>query len=148
MFNKIVVGLDGSDASQKAFTLACDLAQKYNSEIHVVHTPQPHTVAFAMGAVAGYHAVTTMPSPEDVQASCDKVISHCESIASEYDQKITQSHMDRGDPAEQIIACAERCGADLVITGRRGLSGVSSLLQGSTTTRVNHLAKCACMSVI
>ena len=148
MFNKIVVGFDGSDASEKSFELACDLAQKYNSEIHVVHTPQPHTVAFAMGAVAGYHAVSTMPSAEEVKASCDKVLSQCESIASKYNQKIAQSHTQRGDPADQIIACAEECGADLIITGRRGLGSVGSLLLGSTTQRVNHLAKCACLSVV
>ncbi len=66
MFKRIVVGFDGSPESEHALRLACDLAQKYDSEIHLVHTPQPQTVAFAMGAVAGYHAVTTMPSSEEV----------------------------------------------------------------------------------
>ena len=41
MFDKIVVGLDGSLASEHALRLACDLAKKYTSEIHLVHTPQP-----------------------------------------------------------------------------------------------------------
>lgn len=67
MFSKIVVGIDGSQTSENAVRLACDLAQKYASELHLVHTPQPQTVAFAMGAVAGYHAVTTMPSEQEVQ---------------------------------------------------------------------------------
>ena len=147
MFKKIVAGLDGSEASEKAFALACDLAQKYDSEIHLVHTPQPQTVAFALGAVAGYHAVTTMPSSDDVNASCEKIRSQGQAIADKYNREITQSHMDRGDPAEQLVACAEGCGADLIVTGRRGLGSVGSLVQGSTTQRVNHLAKCACLSV-
>ena len=147
MFNTIVVGLDGSEASNKAMGIACDLAQKYNSDIHVVHTPQPQTVAFAMGAVAGYHAVTTMPSADEIQAACDKVLSQGEAVAEQYSVKIKQSHMERGDPAGQIIACAENHGADLIVTGRRGLGSAGSLLQGSTTQRVNHLAKCACLSV-
>ena len=147
MFNKIVAGLDGSEASHKAFELACDLAVKYNSEIHLVHTPQPHTVAFAMGAVAGYHAVTTMPSSDEIDKACDKIKNEGQAIADKYNLTIAQAHMERGDPAEQLVACAEACGADLIVTGRRGLGGVSSLVQGSTTQRVNHFAKCACLSV-
>lgn len=148
MFTKIVVGLDGSETSEKALSLACDLAQKYGSEIHLVHTPQPHTVAFALGAAAGYHTATTMPSYEEVEAASEKVLGKGEAIAKEYNQTIKQTYSERGDPADQILACAENCGADLIITGRRGLSGISALLQGSTTQRVNHLAKCACLSVV
>lgn len=148
MFEKIVVGLDGSPQSEHAFRLACDLAQKYDSELHVVHTPQPQTVAFAMGAVAGYHAVTTMPSSDEVQEASDKIVNSAREIAQEYGREITQAHTDLGEPADQIIARAEGCGADLIITGRRGLGSIGSLLQGSTSLRVNHLAKCACLSVV
>ncbi len=148
MFGKIVVGLDGSETSENALRLACDLAQKYQSEIHLVHTPQPQTVAFALGAVTGYHAVTTMPSSDKVQAAGEKVLNAGKAVAKECGQEITQTYMDRGDPADRIIACAEGCGADLIVTGRRGLGTVGSLVQGSTTQRVNHLAECACLSVL
>ncbi len=148
MFKRIVVGFDGSPESEHALRLACDLAQKYDSEIHLVHTPQPQTVAFAMGAVAGYHAVTTMPSSEEVKKACDKIVNSAKTIAQQNNIKITQAHTELGDPADQIIACAEGCGADLIVTGRRGLGSIGSLLQGSTTQSVNHLAKCACLSIV
>jgi nucleotide-binding universal stress UspA family protein len=148
MFKNIIVGFDGSSESEHALRLACDLAQKYDSAIHLVHTPQPHTVAFAMGAVAGYHAVTTMPSSEEVEAACDKIVNSANKIAQKTDTKITQTHTERGDPAEQIIACAKDCGADLIVTGRRGLGSIGSVVLGSTTQSVNHLATCACLSVV
>jgi nucleotide-binding universal stress UspA family protein len=148
MFNKIVIGLDGSEASENALRIACDMAQKYNSELHIVHTPQPQTVAFAMGAVAGYHAVTTMPSAAEVEESCAIVLNKAVSIAQLYNQKIKQTHTNQGDPAQQIIACAESCGADLIVTGRRGLGSIRSLVQGSTSLQVNHLAKCAYLSAV
>ena len=122
--------------------------REYDSEIHLVHTPQPQTVAFAMGAVPGYRAVTTMPSSDEVRRAGEKILSSGKVIAKECGQVVTQTHMERGDPADQIIACAEGCGADLIVTGRRGLGSVGSLVQGSTTQRVNHLAKCACLSVV
>lgn len=148
MFGKIVVGIDGSETSENALRLACDLAQKYNSEIHLVHAPQPHTVAFALGAVAGYHTATTMPASNEVEEASKKVLNAAKTIAKECGHEIAQTYMKRGEPADEIIACANKCGADLIVTGRRGLSGIGSLVQGSTTQRVNHLAKYACLSVI
>lgn len=148
MFKKIVVGIDGSEASDRALRLACDLAQKYSSDIHLVHTPQPQTVAFATGAIAGYHAVTTMPSADEVDAAIQKILGKGEAIAKEYDIKIVKTDSEPGDPADHIIACAESNGADLIVTGRRGLGSVGSLVLGSTTQRVNHQAKCACLSVV
>ncbi len=148
MFKNIVVGFDGSETSEVALRLACDLAQKYESEIHLVHTPQPHTVAFALGATTGYHAATTMPSTEEVKAAAEKLLNEGKVVAKACGQEITHAHMKRGDPAEEIVACADACGADLIVTGRRGLGGIGSLVLGSTTQKVNHLAKCACLSVV
>lgn len=148
MFTKIVVGFDGSETSDRALRLACDLAEKYESELHLVHTPQPQTVAFAMGAVAGYHTAMTMPSPAEVAKANDKVVAQANAVAKEAGQAIAQTHIKRGDPGDQIVACAEDCGADLIVTGRRGLGALGAFVQGSTSLRVNHLAKCACLSVV
>ena len=148
MFKKIVVGIDGSDNANHALTLACDLANKYDSEIHLVHTPQPQTVAFAMGAVASYHVVTTMPSASEVEEASEKVLNAGKELAAENGQTIIHTYGQQGDPADELVACAENCGADLIVTGRRGLGSLGALVQGSTSQRVNHLAKCACLSVV
>ncbi|GGX52093.1 putative universal stress protein [Tateyamaria omphalii] len=148
MFKKIVVGVDGSSTSDNAVRIACDLADKYHSELYLVHTPQPQTVAFAMGAVAGYHAVTTMPSHEEVVEAANKIVDEATAIAKECGKEIVEARTDQGDPAQKITACAQDVGADLIITGRRGLGSIGSLVQGSTSQQVNHLAKCATLSVI
>ncbi|NNL17333.1 MAG: universal stress protein [Boseongicola sp.] len=134
--------------SENALRLACSLAQKYDSELHLVHTPQPHTVAFAMGAVAGYHAVTTMPDPAEVREAAEKILSKGKEIAAEVGCTITETYMDVGDPADEIVACVNKVGADLIVTGRRGLGMLGSLVQGSTSQRINHLATCACLSTV
>lgn len=147
MFEKIVVGIDGSETSEAALHLACDLAEKYGSELHLVHTPQPQTVAFAMGAVAGYHVATTMPSKSEVQEAGEKILNSGKAIAKSHGRTIASTYMQTGDPADEVIACAESCGADLIVTGRRGLGSLGALVQGSTSQKINHLAKCACLSV-
>ena len=147
MFDKIVVGIDGSKTSETALHLACDLAEKYNSELHLVHTPQPQTVAFAMGAVTGYHAVTTMPSAAEVKEAGEKILNSGAAIAKAHGLTIKQTYMENGDPANEIASCAVECGADLIVTGRRGLGSIGALVQGSTSQKINHLAKCACLTV-
>ena len=148
MFDKIVIGIDGSAASHHALRVACSIAQKYVSELHVVHTPQPQTVAFALGAVAGYHTVTTMPSAPEVKAAGQKILNDADAIAKGCGQEITATFIEQGDPADQITAYAQGRGADLIVTGRRGLGAIGALVQGSTTQRVHHLAGCACLSVV
>jgi nucleotide-binding universal stress UspA family protein len=148
MFSKIIVGIDGSETSEAALRMACDVAGKYGAELHLIHTPQPQTVAFAMGAVAGYHAVMTMPAPEEVEAAAQKILDTGEAIAKSCDQKITKTYVGQGDPADAIVDRGELCGADLIVTGRRGLGSLGALVQGSTSLRISHLANCACLSVI
>ena len=41
MFRKILVAFDGSDPARKAFDTGLDMAQKYQSEIHVVAVARP-----------------------------------------------------------------------------------------------------------
>lgn len=148
MFKKIVVGLDGSDHSENALRVACDLAKKYDSEICLVHTPQPETVAFAMGAVTGYHVVTTMPSDSEVREAAQKIVDKGKAIAADMGCAVAREHTQRGDPADEIVTTARDFGADLIVTGRRGLGFVGSLVQGSTTQKIGHEASCAMLTVV
>jgi nucleotide-binding universal stress UspA family protein len=147
MFSKIVVGLDGSDQSTNALKLACDVAQKYGSELHIVHTPKAETVAFALGAVAGYHAVTTLPDAATVKEAAEKVLNAGKDIAKTYKLPKVETHIGATDPADDVIDCAKKCGADLIVSGRRGLGAIKSAVLGSTSQRIAHLADCAHLTV-
>ncbi|PSL20676.1 universal stress protein [Shimia abyssi] len=148
MFKTIVVGLDGSETSDRAMRVACDLAKTYDATLHLVHSPQPQTVAFATGAIAGYHMVTTMPSEKVVRAAAEKVMDAAREIARDVGVTVGETRTDRGDPVAQIIDCAEGLDADLIVTGRRGLGSLGALVQGSTSLGVSHKAHCACLSIV
>ena len=144
MFKKIVVGLDGSEASEKALRIACDLAQRYGSEMHIVHPPQMETLAVYMGAGG---AVAVTPSQTELDAVGTQVIENGCAIAKECGQKVAKTHLVHGNAADQILQCTEDCGADLIVTARRGLGSITGLVLGSTSQRISHLAKCAYLSV-
>ncbi len=147
MFSKIVVGIDGSDAAMNALRIACDVAGKYGSELHITHTPRPETVAYAMGAVGGYHAVVDLQSPEEVQEGAEKVLSKGVDVAKSCGIEGAVTHIGDGNPARNTVDYADQCGADLIVTGRRGLGDLKGLFLGSTSHDVSKYAKCACLTV-
>ncbi len=61
--------------------------------------------------------------------------------------KDIQSLVEDGDAARQILECAKRQNADLIIVGSRGLSDLKGLLMGSVSHKVSELAKCTCITV-
>lgn len=144
MFSKIVVGTDGSEAAVRALKAACDLAKKCDAELSIVHIPRPETVAFALGAVAGYHMVTTMPPEEEVEEAAQKVLDLAKEAAS---VPIAHAEVRHGDPGDETVAFAKDMGADLIVTGRRGLGNLAGLVVGSTSQRVTHIAPCAVLTV-
>ncbi len=147
MFETIVVGVDGSEPSDKAVRIACDMATKYGAEVHLVNSPQPETAVYATAAIAGFPTVAEMPSLEELDQAGEEILKIAKGIAAEVGQDRVTTHLLRGDPADQLIDCAAMVGADLIVTGRRGLGNLAGLVLGSTSQRISHHAKCAYLSV-
>ncbi|WP_299675988.1 universal stress protein [uncultured Roseobacter sp.] len=147
MFEKITVGFDGSDPSENALRMACDLAGKYDAEVHISHTPRAETVTFALGAVAGYHVATTMPTAEQVAEAAQKIVAQAKAIAANAGVKNPIVHVGDGEPAQAMLDYARDIGSDLIVTGRRGLGNLSGLVLGSTSQHVAHTARCAHLTV-
>ncbi|KIN62682.1 UspA domain protein [Sulfitobacter noctilucicola] len=148
MFRQIVVALDGSKKSKKAARVGFDLAKFYGGAVTLIHVPHAETAAFVVGAVSGYHAAITKPTFAEIEEAGQKVLDEALKIAADLKFTDVSTQMPHGDAATEILLLADQINADLIISGRRGLSGISSLVLGSTTQRINHLAKCACLSVV
>jgi nucleotide-binding universal stress UspA family protein len=58
-----------------------------------------------------------------------------------------QTHMRVGIPSQQIHTFAESSGADLVVLGTHGRTGLEHVLLGSTAERVVRIAPCPALSV-
>ena len=50
-------------------------------------------------------------------------------------------------PSEAIASTAERIGADLIVMGTRGLSGIKHVLLGSVAERTVRIAPCPVLTV-
>ena len=147
MFDTICVGFDGSEPSENALRVACQIAEKFHASVHVVHVPKHETVAFALGAVAGYHAATTMPSKEEVAEAAAIVTDTAKKIAAVGGFPNVTCHVVDGDPAHAVVDKAKTVGADLIVTGRRGLGNLSAMVLGSTSADISHRAHCAHLTI-
>lgn len=143
MFEKIIVAIDGSESADNALEIACDLAKKYESEIHLVHSPQLETTAIAVG----YGAVEINPDPKAVEEAGKQVMDRAVEKATSLGCTPSQCIISNGDPADEILKAAEAAKADLIVMGRRGLGRLSSLILGSVSQKVSHEAQSACLTV-
>ena len=147
MFSTIVVGVDGSDCSKNAVKAACQIAKPNGAKVIVTHAPQAETTAFVVGGPAGYHELLTAPSRTELEKTGQQILDDAAAIAKEAGCDV-QTDLHIGDPVRHVLKVAKDNGADLIVTGRRGLGSVASLFLGSTSQRIQHHATCACLTVV
>ncbi len=145
MISRILVPVDGSEQSKKALDFAADLAKRYEAEMHLIHVTQPLVAddVFALGAVA----VPVNASMEELDEVGQKVLQAAADIVEAAGLAMPVTHLSHGDPGSQIVQYAAEQGVDLIVMGTRALGGLSSLLIGSVSSKVNHKAPCTCITV-
>jgi nucleotide-binding universal stress UspA family protein len=145
--SSIVVGIDGSGASDRALRMACAMTKQFGASLHMIHTPREETVTFAAETISGFYIGVGAGQQELLEEAAQKVIEKAHVIAKEEGVDAVDARIAHGDPAGNVLACAEEMQADLIVTGRRGLGDLGSLVLGSTSHQISKNAKCACMTV-
>jgi nucleotide-binding universal stress UspA family protein len=140
MYKAVVVGTDGSPTANRAVTHAAGLAAQYDASLHLVHAYRPPDMAMMTD-------VATMPlNPaqlrKEVVAHAEQVCEEASRMARDLGAKV-ETHLVPGDAAEALISVAEAVGADLLVVGNRGMSGMRRFLLGSVPNRVSHHAPCS-----
>jgi nucleotide-binding universal stress UspA family protein len=130
----IVVGVDGSAASERALSWALDQARARGATVEAIHAwtvpdmgADPLAQALAdPGELAG-----------EARREVDLVVEHvCDGQAA-VPVEVT---VVCGDPSRCLVAAGRR--ADLIVVGRRGLGGEAADGLGSVTDRVVRQAPC------
>ena len=143
MFKNITVAIDGSDHAWRALNVACDLAKHYDSDIHLVHTPELPTTGIAVGS----GAVEIAPTDAAVAEAGAVVMAEAATMARDAGVEPTSQSIRNGTPSAEAIKLAEETESDLIVTGRRGVGGLHSLVLGSTSQQIAHDAPRAFLTV-
>jgi nucleotide-binding universal stress UspA family protein len=128
---RIICGVDGSEASAATAALAAWIARSSGAELHLLHV-----VPVFRGRDAEWTLDDDEPSPSELEASV---------AAATAAGVVPRRDMAMGRPEHALVAAVERAKADLLIVGHRGVKGVSRVVLGSVS---EHCAKHAHCSVL
>ncbi|MGQ9544043.1 MAG: universal stress protein [Candidatus Bathyarchaeia archaeon] len=137
MMKKILVPVDGSESSNMAVNYACNIAQKFGSEITLLCVTPPPIV---LGVEAG--VIDYRPIEESGRAVIEKAKRMVDSAGLS-----ASTRLETGQVADIILNVAKEEGTDLIVIGSRGLSGVKRFFLGSVSNKVSHHAPCPVLIV-
>jgi nucleotide-binding universal stress UspA family protein len=159
LITKILVGIDGSEKSQKALDYALEIAEKFSASIQILNVFQPlpefgNQPDMLQPVVSGYPQGQTGYS-SDLASFMKELRKMHEAILSRATDRATKlkpnlkinSELTEGDPSSQIVETAANGQFNLIIIGHKGESKFNEFLLGSTSERVAHQAKCAVLIV-
>lgn len=149
-FARILVAVDGSENADRAVKVATDLAQRYSSELVVLHV-----IARPSYANVSFFPSVTPPPPTSYQ----EYYEYAKKVAQGYVDKSVARARGRGvnvrweireavpSTVQGITDFAETEMADLIVVGTRGLGGFKKLLIGSVSSGVVAHAHCPVLVV-
>jgi nucleotide-binding universal stress UspA family protein len=131
VFRSILVAIDGSKESEKAVDVATDLALKLEAKVtflHVVNVPE----------LGGAPLAADKPEKALRGALTEtgkRILERATEVARRKKIPATEK-ISEGYPAITIVKEASKLGADLIVMGSRGTTGVERIVLGSTAEKV------------
>ena len=146
-FSKILVGIDGSEASIDASRYAIDIAKKYNSQLialFVLHVHGVRSISSTFITAPTSRIELFEKEKKEAQELLDKVRIEAQKEDVELRTEIVEGS---ASVEGSIVDFAENEGASLIVVGTRGKSGFKRLLLGSVASGVITYAHCPVMVV-
>jgi universal stress protein E len=139
----IVCPVDFSDVSGRGLSNAIRLARAFHSRLHVLTVIRPPS---------RYHRIDRAWADWAIRAEVQaekEAVNELNSFLEPFDlRSVTwDQRVERGDPAEKIIAAVESLGAGLVVMGSTGRTGLPYMLMGSTAVKVARHLPCSLITV-
>ncbi len=142
----IVVPYDFSAHAKRALSEAADLARRFGGELHVLHVIQPPVYAYAYGP----YGAAAAPPPIDTAGMRRDAMKSLEEVANGLADppKRVQPHVvEATSIASAIRESAEDLGADLIVMGTHGRTGLAHVFLGSVAERTLRGAPCPVLTV-
>ena len=137
MFKKILIPVDGFEASWNALEYAKQLAEKFSGDLVIVNVVQPYYSA----------SLVAMPLDNVFAGQNDNALQNGEMVLQIAKEKMAnfvgdyECRLEKGHPSERILAIAGEHSCDSIVIGSRGLSGVPEFFLGGVSSKVSEHAK-------
>lgn len=136
-FQRILVAVDFSEDSRNALACAAALAARFDASLTLVHVVEPHFgLPDADGlelTEAGSDASEFAEAKLDLRALGEQMLGPC---------RVVETVVRAGLAFFEITEAAKALGADLIVVGTHGYTGIKRALLGSTAEKVVRHAPC------
>jgi nucleotide-binding universal stress UspA family protein len=135
MITTVAVGTDGSATASEAVKAAAEMARRYEAKL----------VLLSAFSASGAAPRDLSGSSREIQWSFSPVARLTEQL-EQTEEELRRDGLDcntlleEGDPAEVLVRLAERCGADVLVIGNKGMQ---RRVIGSVPNSVTHKAGCS-----
>jgi len=131
MFQRILVGTDGSGTAGAAVAHAAELAKIGGAELIVISVyKQPEDIPPPFGSMEGHQT-----------AEIGKAV--LKDVEKRYGGGVKlRTVLREGNPTDAIVDVADEEKVDLIVVGNRGMTGAKRFVLGSVPNAVSHHAPC------
>ena len=139
-FQRILVATDFSDSSQQALEYALRIAEKFGSELTLVHSWEAPNYSYA----------TDLYLPVDSSAPIERAaVARLEQATTDLKTRFpgVKSLLRAGSPWQQVLGAATDVDADLIVMGTHGRRGLERALLGSVAEKVVRMARVPVLTV-
>jgi len=138
---RIIVAVDFSKHADQALEVAVEFAKQFGAELHLVHA-----LDVRIPVMTPYEVVIPTAFIEQARgAVASKLDVLVQKVATE--GVTATSHLSEAPAASAIVELAEKLGADLIVMGTRGHTGLKHVLLGSVAERTLRHAPCSVLTV-
>jgi nucleotide-binding universal stress UspA family protein len=132
----IIVGIDGSDHSQRALDWAVREATVRQVPLTVISVYRAVVGYWGAAVLYPQDQVCTAQARQDAQDATDKALANAGDARP---ASVTVTALS-GIPAEELVDASKD--ADMLVVGSRGTGGFARLLLGSVSSQCVHHAHC------
>ena len=162
LFKRILVPLDGSEHSQRALTIAAEIAKKFKSRITLIHVYSvvPPTIPESATPTPPAESILkSILSPEELVKMIDAARKTGDQILTAAKKKLVSEDvstntvnidtlLNEGNNAvEEITRISREGNFDLIVMGSRGMGKLKELVMGSVSDGVIKHASCPVLVV-
>jgi nucleotide-binding universal stress UspA family protein len=151
MFNYILVAIDQSASSHRAFDTALDLAQALNAQLILVHAldrSDPDSPRQPYISIDSYSMELDVLLRKDYDYRWAEFVKHYDSLLKQKQEAaeaigVQASYLQpNGRPGLAICTIAKEAQTDLIVVGSHSRQGLREMLLGSVSNYVVHHAPC------
>ena len=155
-FRKILVAIDNSELSHSVFAAALELAQPSKAVMMLLHCLTTEMVSEPTSPMmmdAGLPLGFVNSDYQTQQVLLQRQIEEAKTILKSYSEQAMRhgvtaaSDYKVGEAGPQMCEIASQWGADLIVVGRRGLTGLAEAFLGSVSNYVVHHAPCSVLVI-